>query len=476
MRHDGAHPTRPRLGRQGPTATASVATTADVSAVGARRPWHLHAEDVVGFLGANIVLIVLMWVRHGGLDQLGTVGGVAIAIGQLTALIGTFLTLVQLLLMSRAPWLDHVFGRDRLTFAHRWVGFASVWLIVGHFAFTTLGFALVDGVDVVGEAWTLITTWDFVLMATVSLVLLVAVAVTSVRQARRRLSYESWFGIHLYAYLAIALGFAHQLVVGTDFVDDPIARLYWVGLYVATIGTLVVFRFGGPVVVNVRHRFRVANVVDEAPGVVSIYLTGRDLDRFPIRAGQYVNVRFLTDGWWRAHPYSISAQPNGRWLRLTVKALGDDSARARDLAVGTVAIVEGPYGNLTGERRTADQVLLMGAGIGVTPLRALLEEFSASLPVTLLYRARRPVDLVFKRELDLLAERRGARVLYLVGSRHEGDLDTAMRPELIGRLAPAIAVSEVYLCGPDGFMDDARSAATALGVPPGRIHLERFFD
>jgi predicted ferric reductase len=205
----------------------------------------LRAEDVIGILGANLVLIVLMWIRHGGLAELGTIGGIATAIGQLTALIGTFFALIQLLLMSRAPWLDHVFGRDRLTQAHRWVGFASVWLIVAHFVFTTLGFAMADGVDPVSEGWTLITTWDFVLMATVSMLLFIAVAVSSVRLARKKLSYESWHGIHLYAYLAIALGFAHQLVVGTDFVDDPVARCYWIGLYVATIGTLVAFRFGG---------------------------------------------------------------------------------------------------------------------------------------------------------------------------------------------------------------------------------------
>ena len=442
----------------------------------ARLPWHLRAEDVVGFLGGNLVLILLMWVRHGGLSELGTVSGVAIAVGQLTALVGTFFALIQLLLMSRAPWLDHVFGRDKLTMAHRWVGFASVWLILAHFTFTTLGFALADGTNVVGEAWTLITTWDFVLMATVSMVLFIAVAVSSVRLARKKLSYESWYGIHLYVYLAIALGFAHQLVVGTDFVNDPVARLYWVGLYVAIVGTLVVFRFGGPILVNARHRFRVANVVDEAPGVVSIYLTGRDLDRFPIQAGQYLNIRFLTDGWWRSHPYSISAQPNGRWLRLTVKALGDDSATLRDIAVGTRAIVEGPYGNLTSERRSADRVLLIAAGIGVTPLRALLEEFSSSVPVTLLYRARRPVDLVFKREMDVLAERRGARVLYLVGSRTTGDPNLGLAPEAVRRLVPDVAAHEVYLCGPNAFMDAATATARSLGVPAARIHQERFFD
>jgi predicted ferric reductase len=342
--------------------------------------------------------------------------------------------------------------------------------------FTTLGFALADGQSFLGEAWTLITTWEFVLMATVSLVLFMAVAVTSVRLARRRLSYESWHGIHLYAYLAIALGFAHQLVVGTDFVDDALARAYWIGLYVATIGTLLAFRFVAPITVNIRHRFRVANVIDEAPGVVSVYLTGRDLDRFPIRAGQYLNVRFLSEGWWRAHPYSISAQPNGGWLRVTVKALGDDSARLRDLSIGTRAIVEGPYGNLTTERRTGAPATLIAGGIGITPLRAILEELSSSVPVTLLYRVRDRADLVFKRELDALAERRGVRVHYLVGGRGDAGANSPLGANTIRRLVPNIAEHEIYVCGPTSLMTAVEATVRALGVPAARIHQERFFD
>lgn len=439
------------------------------------RPRRIHAADVVGVLGANVVLIIGMWVRHGGLDQLGTVAGVATAVGQLTALIGTFFALLQLLLMSRAPWLDRTFGRDRLAWAHRRLGFATLWLLVSHGVFTTVGFALADGRSVLGEAWTLITTWDFVLMATVSLALFIAVGVSSVRMARRRISYESWYGVHLYAYLAIALGFAHQLVVGTDFIDDPVARLYWVALYVAVIGTLVVFRFGAPVVVNLRHRFRVVDIVDEGPGVVSLYLTGRDLDRFDIRAGQYVVVRFLTDGWWRSHPYSISAQPNGRWLRLTVKALGDDSARLGGIAVGTRVIVEGPYGALTAEYRSAPRTLLIAGGIGITPLRAILEEVSAVSLVTLLYRVREASDLIFRRELDLLAAQRGATIHYLVGARGGGDA-TDLGPARLARLVPDVGAREVYMCGPDGMMAAAEASLRQLGVHRGRIHAERFFS
>jgi len=439
--------------------------------------WRVRGVDVAVVLAANGVLIAGMWVRHGGLDQLGSIAGVSMATGQLTALFGTYLALIQIVLMSRTPWLERRFGRDGLTAAHRWIGFATVWLLVAHGVFTTTGFAIAEGSSVLGEAWTLVTTWDFVLMATVSLALFVAVAVTSVRLARRRLSYESWYGLHLYVYLAVALGFAHQLVVGTDFVDDPVARVYWVGLYVVTIGLLVAFRVGTPIARNLRHRFRVVNVVHESEDVVSIYLGGRELDRFAVRAGQYLVVRFLTDGWWRAHPYSISAQPNGRWLRLTVKALGDDSARLGDLAVGTRAIIEGPYGNLTADRRASARVTLVAGGIGLTPLRALVEELSAAVPVTLLYRAHDATDLIFRRELDLLAERRGVMVRYLVGprgARRRVAGDDPLDRASIAAMVPDIADHDVYVCGPPGLMSSVTRTLRSLGVPPNRIHQERF--
>ena len=170
--------------------------------------------------------------------------------------------------------------------------------------------------------------------------------------ARRRLAYETWYGLHLYAYLAVVLGFLHQLFVGADFMHDQVAATYWVILYVVAALTILVFRIGQPDPdVAPALGLRVANVVDEAPGVVSVYLTGRNLERLDVRAGQYFLWRWLTpDGWWRSHPYSISAAPNGEWLRITVKDLGDGSRDLQSIPIGTRVIVEGPYGILTDVR------------------------------------------------------------------------------------------------------------------------------
>ena len=332
-----------------------------------------------------------------------------------------------------------------------------------------------DGSGVVAEFWTLITTYPYVLMALVSGALFAAVAISSVRAARRRLSYETWYGIHLYAYLAIALGFLHQLFVGSDFVDDQVAAAYWILLYVLTIALILAFRVGQPVWLSVRHRLRVSHVVTEAPGVISIYMTGRDLDRLAVRSGQYFVWRFLTrDGWWRGHPFSISSAPNGMWLRITIKDLGDWSRALARIPVGTRVFVEGPYGVLTGARRTRPKVLLVAGGIGITPLRSLLEALPARPgDLTLVYRVHDARDIVFRDELDTIARSRGARVHYLVGGRRpEGSdpLDAAA----LERLVPDVRDHDVYLCGPVTMMQRVERALRGLGLPARQIHAERF--
>jgi predicted ferric reductase len=441
------------------------------------RGWSLRTREIVAFLVANGLLIGAMWLRHGALELLTSPSGWFIAAGELTALLGGYLALIQLVLMSRSPWLEQVVGQDGLTKAHRWVGFTCVWFIVAHVLLTTVGFALADGSNLIVELWTLLTTYQFMLMAGVSLLLFVAVAISSVRVARRHLSYETWHGIHFYAYLAIALGLGHQLVTGTDFAHDPIAWAYWVALYILAGALILIFRFVHPLVVSVRHQFRVVNVEREGPGVVSIYLGGQDLDRFAIRAGQFVIIRFLVrDGWWRGHPFSISAAPNGRWLRLTVKDLGDDTTSMAALRVGTRVYLEGPYGLLTGARRKRRRVLLIAGGIGIAPLRALFEELPAGPgDLTLLYRASRPRDIVFREELDHLASTRGAVVHYLIGARGSRAMPAdPLAPAALRRLVPDLLEREVYLCGPTPMMEAVRDGIQLLGIPRRHIHFERF--
>jgi predicted ferric reductase len=454
-----------------------------VRAAGRRRPlpvprsWTITSRDILIVLIANGLIIVGMWVRHGGLAQLDTPAGIFIGAGQVTALLGTYLALVQLVLMSRSPWLDRVVGSDRLAVWHRWAGFACLWLLVGHAVLTTVGFGMSDGSGVVAEIDTLLFTYPWVLMATVGLALLIAVAVTSIRAARRRLSYETWYGIHLYAYLGIALAFLHELVVGTDFLNDQVAVDYWVALYVVAIGLLLTFRVFQPIVFSVRHGLRVERIVQEAPGVVSIHLTGQRMDELPIRAGQYFQFRFLSGGgWWRHHPFSISAAPNGATLRVTVKDLGDDTHRLATLRPGTRVFAEGPYGAFTRERIRRSKALFIAGGIGITPLRAMIEERQPrQRDLMLLYRASSWEDVVFGKELEALGRVPGTSVRFLVGRRNTPEMPVdPLDAQWLLYLVPDIRERDVFYCGSGSFMDHVADSLRTLRIPGKQIHAERF--
>ena len=441
------------------------------------RVWPIHSLEVWLVVVANAVVITGMWVVHGGIHQIGTLGGLFTAAGQITALLGTYLALVGIVLMARSPWLDQIFGLGGLAKWHRWIGFGTLWLLVGHGVFTTLGFAAEAGTSITDEISALLFTYPFVLMATVALGLMIVVGVASVRAARRKLSYETWYGIHLYAYLAVALAFVHELAVGTDFVDDRLAQAYWVGLYIAVIALVVVFRIGQPIALSLRHQFRVEAVERESPNVVSVYITGRHLDRLPVRAGQFFYWRFLAGGgWWRPHPFSLSAAPNGEYLRITIKHSGDDTRLIQRLAPGTRVFAEGPYGAFTGARRRYNRALLIAGGIGITPLRALLEEFRAAPgAITVLYRASSWDDVVFRDELEALGQGKGVKIEYLVGRRQVGSRRShPLDARSIQSLVPDVLMRDVFVCGPETMNESVHRSLRSLGVPNSQIHAELF--
>lgn len=428
-------------------------------------------------LVVNAFVILGFWWVSSGFEITHSASDFFNGVGRVTGLLGTYLALWQLLLMARLPWLERCFGLERMTVLHRWNGYLVLGLLIGHGVFQTLGYQLGDGKSVAGQLADFITGYEGLLGAIVALGLFVALVVMSVTIARRHLAYETWYFIHLYAYLAIALAFSHQIATGVDFAGNPPFVIYWYALYFATIGSLIVFRILEPLALYFRHRFRVQAVVKEARGVFSVYITGRDLDRFELEAGQFAIWRFLDrKRWWQAHPFSLSAVPDGRRLRITIKNIGDFTAGVHLLRPGTPVLVDGPFGKFT-EGPTTRRVLLIAGGIGITPIRPLAEEMAAAgFDVRVLYRAHGEGDLVFKKELDALEVHPGVHVEYLLtqsGGR-QSNRESWFAPSSIRRLVPDIADRDVYLCGPSGMMKVLKSSLAAVGVPPERIRMEVF--
>jgi predicted ferric reductase len=430
-----------------------------------------------------MLVVVALWVANRGVQNLGELGSGLTSLGRLAGLLSADLLLIQVLLMARLPIAERVYGQDELARRHRLVGFTSFNLLLVHLVLITFGYSVSSGQNVFLQVWDFVLNYPGMLLATAATALLVMVVVTSVKKARATLRYESWHLLHLYAYLGVGLSIPHEVWTGADFTSSTVAQVYWWSLYAAALGAVLIWRVGVPVYRSLRHQLVVHQVVQEAPGVVSVTVKGRQLHRLQASAGQFFTWRFMDGpGWSRAHPYSLSAAPSRNRLRITVKDLGDGSRSLAGLTRGARVLIEGPYGRLHAGVRTRRKVTLMASGIGVTPMRALLEELEQGPgDVTLIYRASSAADLVHRDELDALAARTGATVFYVVGPRLQGrptwlpqaaqHLDDA---QALRQLVPDLAEHDVYLCGAQEWMDAAAAAARACGVPSENIHLERF--
>jgi len=309
--------------------------------------------------------------------------------------------------------------------------------------------------------------------ATIGTVLFIAVAWTSIVIARRRLRYEWWYLVHLTAYAGIALAWFHQIPTGNELVLDRVAAHYWRALILATLGLLVAFRIVAPILNALRYRLRVAEVVAEGPGIVSLRITGRRLDRLEASPGQFFLWRFLDrERWWAAHPFSLSEAPDGRSLRITVKALGDFSSRLAKIAPGTRVAAEGPFGVFTPDARRRTKVLLIAGGIGITPIRALIEDMSGD--VVVIYRVVRDEDVIFREELVELARRQGITLHFVVGDHATEDGARLLSPSHLEELVPDIAERQVYVCGPPALTEVLGRNVRRANVPRRFIQTEKF--
>jgi predicted ferric reductase len=422
----------------------------------------------------GLVVVALWWMNTTARSVHGA-GAVMTDLGRVSGLLAAYLMLVELLLMARVPVLERAVGLDRLAAWHRGLGTNIVVLMVAHVLLTVWGYGLSDHHQPVSELFTVVTTYPEMWKATIGTVLFVAVGVASARRLRPRISYELWYLLHLTVYGSVLLVYGHQTANGAEFIGHPVNRILWQLMYVAVGACLVIWRLVLPLAKIARHRMRVEQVVKEAPGVVSIWVRGRHLDRLGVRSGQFLLWRFLAPGHWlTAHPYSLSAVPRPGRLRITVKAAGDHSAAIARLRPGTLVVAEGPFGHFTAARAKLGKALLIAGGSGIGPVRALAEDLAArGDDVIVVHRVRTSKDLALWRELRRMAQEPRLLVHGVVGSRRELGYDP-LAADLIAASVPDVLERDVFICGPPGLTHGLVRSLRLLGLSDEQIHTEEF--
>lgn len=438
----------------------------------ARPPQRRTANNLALLAGIGLLISVGLAFIGESLGSFKSAGGWFTFAGRVTGLSGTYLLIIMVLLVTRLPWLEQTVGQVRLVHWHRTVGGWPIAIIALHVILITIGYAQASHVGLLSEFWAFIYHYPDMLSATVAFALLVLAGVTSIPAIRLQLKYQTWWVVHLYLYLAVVLAFAHEIKAGVMFIGHPLSLDFWIALSVVALGAVLAVRGVRPLARNLRHQLRVADVREEAPGVYSVIIKGRNMNQFEVAGGQFFQWRFMARGlWWHSHPYSLSALPRPPFIRMTVKRLGLQSLATTRLKPGTRVIVEGPYGVFTRHARQGDgRVVLIGAGVGISPIRALLEDLPPGTNVTVLLRASKAEDLVHRKEIAQLVIERDGQLHEIVGSRKKVHLDGKALRQLLGNLS----TSDIYVCGPPGFSESMAKALVRLGAGHDRIHQEAF--
>ena len=441
-----------------------------------------RAQDIIETIAWSIVMAVLvMFLLDGGLKGITDIPSALGAISRITSLLGTALLLIQMLLIARIPWIDKFYGHDGATVTHKKLGKPVLYFISAHFLASLIQYAINDGKNVVDELFSLMSVQDL-LLATIAFVLMLVVVVTSLNFARRAMSYESWFFVHLTAYISVAVAVPHIITTGSDVAGKPVQTIIWVALYLFVFLNVLWFRVIIPIRKSYRKQLVLAQSVRESSDTTSLYLTGKHLKKIEAVSGQFYFLRFMTPTqWWRPHPFSISAAPNGEYLRFTIGDRGDDTKLMQSLKPGTPVAIEGPYGLFTEERRTKEKVVLIASGIGIPPIRTLAESMAARPgDITVIYRVRNAEDASLLAEIRGICKRRGFPLHVVEGPRGNKNswlnADGSNNPDTarLTIMAPHVSEADVYICGPQVWTESVIKSVRKAGTPLDNIHSEEY--
>lgn len=210
-------------------------------------------------------------------------------------------------------------------------------------------------------------------------------------------------------------------------------------------------------------RARVLKVVEEAPGVKSLWM--KPNARFKgFQSGQHVLLELEINGARHARCFSFSAGPRADGLiRLTIKQKtnGPVSAAAHALKAGQIVRLSQAQGAFA-PRGTSQKLLLLSAGSGVTPMLSILQNFAnsdSSRDIVIVHCGHTESEIIFAEELRLLAVQWPQLKLFLHATKNHGHLNS----EKITALVPDWNERETLLCGPDGFMQMVEAMYAGAG-------------
>jgi glycine betaine catabolism B len=240
---------------------------------------------------------------------------------------------------------------------------------------------------------------------------------------------------------------------------------------------------------------RCDRIIQETPDVKTFCFSAESGQSFDYQPGQFVNLQLSIEGQTILRPYSISSSPTRpHHLAVTIKRVASPSDS--DLPVGLVSnwmhdcfqvgdrltLKGGVFGQFTCAPDVPQKLLLLSAGSGITPMISMarwIQDTLAECDVLFLHSARTPADLIFRHELELMAQQMSNFRLALTVTRPEGNwtgLSGRITDRMVQLVAPDLQERTLFLCGSHDFRDGMRSLLKSLDFPMSAFHEESFGD
>lgn len=423
-------------------------------------------------IAAVILTMFAGWLMGTGQDITGQASKL-IAIGRLAGIVATASVLLELLLMSRAPFIEKNFDLEEINEFHRLNGYTMVYALCTHVVFLVMGYGVNSHLGWWPQFLQLNTGFEDVLKASIGSVVFIITAITSLHLMRKYLPYEVWYFIHIVVYGGVLLAFGHQVHSGGDIVSQNWMQIFWYLVYGFVFAMLAYYRFGRQILYLWLYNFTVSRVVQESRTIFSVYIAGKSINKFKYNAGNYASLRFFNkDLFIESHPFSIASVAGANELRFTIKASGDFTKQLPAVPIGTKVLIDGPRGSFTADRATKNNVLLIAGGIGFAPFIPLASTLLANgKNVQVLYTLHDASEIVFKQEFsDLLAKYPKFRLKVHISGTN-GRITADLLKHYSVNHEKEIST---FICGPDEMTTKVREMLINLGMPKRNITTERF--
>jgi len=393
--------------------------------------------------------------------------------------VGLAIISFEFALIARVQSVAGAFGQDALQQFHRQMGYVATIFLLAHPIFLFLK----------GYPWTLLSPfsgatlwmWRWGVIAFWALVLLVLLTVV---RKHLNISYEWWQLAHTgLAFIVVPCAVVHVVEIG-HYSSSTAMQCLW-GVYIALLlGIVVRYRILRPIRLW-QKPWQVSQTIPETGNARTLLLHPLGHDGFDFEPGQFAWLNIgRTPFHFEQHPISISSSAEkepGSAIAFTIRALGDWSGKVvPSIKPGTRIWVDGPYGVFSADRQQGPGYVLIGGGIGITPLRSMCETMAMredKRPVVLFYGSRDYQDVTFREEFELLKTRMNLKVVYVLQEPDNGwtgEKGYITSEVLMRHLPRQYKRFQFFVCGPSPLMNSMERVLPAIGVPPESVHTERF--